>query len=318
MINNEQIEADLKELQTRIRPENKALIEQPLWNWQEAPIEIRFAISYIGASLILSPLMIEKIQEWSQGSAVAQVEQNPKAKTKISKQDQARSERIVLNLYDIAKVASESQSKIKHHPENNKGFSAVLKKIAIELERFEKEYVAKTSDIQALIYEQQKNLVEPVFNAFVNAYLELAYYHLKQCAPGLSLSQNDLAKIKQYYPKILFAANDWNINQYYQIDRDAYYLYVIAQKAQTNPESDAISKFKHLLKLPGDQGIRCLHAYNFNLNVLEKNVNNKVVWKDLRKVPAPADGIYVRPDLIPTHWKNAITKQKGALNDAKK
>lgn len=308
MINNEQIEADLKELQTRIRPENKALIEQPLWNWQEAPIEIRFAISYIGASLILSPLMIEKIQEWSQGNAVAQIEQNPKAKTKISKQDQARSERIVLNLYDIAKVASESQLKIKHHPENHKGFSAVLKKIALELERFEKDYVAKTSDIQALIYEQQKNLVEPVFNTFVNAYLELAYYHLKQCAPGLSLSQNDLAKIKQYYPKILFAANDWNINQYYQIDRDAYYLYVLAQKAQANPESDAISKFKHLLKLPEDQGIRCLHSYNFNLNVLEKNINNKAVWKDLRKVPAPADGIYVRPELIPTHWKKAISK----------
>lgn len=277
---------------------NQELINEPVWNWQAGPLDIRLALACIGATLKLSPLLITKIQQWAIGN---QSEANQDMQS-------SQSERLVLNLYDIAKVVIESTKQSERYPEHAKAFTTIKSKIASGLVEFEKS-VTEIETILPLIDKQRKYLIEPVFKDFANTYIDTLFDQLNRCAPALKFSNNEIEALKEYYAPILFATSDWNINTYHIVDRHCFSLYRLANEVHNNPQSDAIAKLKHILKLPGDIGIRRLFTARFNMSQLEKTVDAKV-WQDVQPISHPADGICVVPELIPSHWLAATTNQQ--------
>ena len=299
--NNKRLEASIKKLKSGILASNQALIKDPVWNWQEAVLEIQYVLCFIGKYIELSPVMLLKIQQWSQGHG-------GEDETKLFKTDENQSERLVLNLYDVAKVALEIEKIIKNYPDQSARFEPILKKLLINLERFESDYVVKTNDIQGLLLEQKRILVTPIFSDFINAYLEMSYEQLQACAPILGLSASQWKKFKDWYGIILFTSSEWNINAYHKIKHHFYNIYLLAKATQNNPQLSVIAKFKQIMQLPNDVGIRLLFANNFNLKTLESNINGENVWKNLKPASQtpPSDGIYANPHLVPKAWNQAV------------
>lgn len=299
--NNKRLEANIKKLKSGILASNQALIKDPVWNWQEAALEIQYVLCFIGKYIELSPLMLLKIQQWSQGHGADDG-------TKSFAIDENQSERLVLNLYDVAKVALELKKIIKDHPEQNPRFEPILKKLLINLEKFETDCVSQTNDIKGLLQEQKRILVTPVFSDFINAYLEMSYEQLLGCAPVLKLSTSQWKNFKEWYTTILFTSSEWNINAYHKIKHHFYNLYLLAKATQDHPELTVIAKFKQIMQLPNDIGIRLLFANNFNFKTLEANINGENVWKNLKPASQtpPSDGIYANPHLVPKSWTQAV------------
>ena len=298
----QQLEASIKKNKNKILAKNQALLKEPLWNWQEAPLEIQYVISFIGRYLELSDIMIVKIQQWSQG---------PADLTKSPSGDENRSERLVLNLYDLAKVATEIKQIIDKHPDHRNHFETILKKINLKLDHFESEYVAKTNDIQGLLQGQKSDLVNPIFNEFLDAYLEMSYQQLQDCAPVLTLTSSVWKNFKKWYPTILFTSSEWNINAYHKIKHHFYNLYHLVSTVQSNPNGDLndIVKLKQIIQLPKDWGIRLLFVHNFKLDSIKNHVDPSI-WKELKpiSITTPSDGIYANPDLVPKTWKQAVVE----------